>query len=102
MIASAELFVGPVLYAACTALAPQRLLGIMMGMVMLGYSLANLLSGILSKLMAITREENGEIALETSLMVYSNGFYHITLVCMIIALLVFMCRRFINRLEVEG
>ena len=102
MIASAELFVGPVLYAACTALAPQRLLGIMMGMVMLGYSLANLLSGILSKLMAITKEENGEIALEASLLVYSNGFYHITLVCMIIALLVFMCRRFINRLEVEG
>ncbi|MFI4984164.1 MAG: peptide MFS transporter [Rickettsiales bacterium] len=56
LISAAELFIGPVVYALCTKLAPSNMRGQSMGIVMLGYSLAGLMSGYLGKYLMVSDE----------------------------------------------
>lgn len=65
LIATAELFIGPVVYALCTRLAPHNIRGQSMGIVMLGYSLAGLMSGYLGKYL---------MASDDSVSSFYNGF----------------------------
>jgi len=73
LIAIGEILIGPTVYAAGSAAAPDSLQGVTMGIVTLGFALANLFSGFLSQLMAI--DESGGV---NSISVYSNGFMWIT------------------------
>lgn len=67
LIALGEIFIGPTVYAAGSEAAPEKFKGATMGIVTLGYALANLFSGFLSQLMAVVDETS-------SLMTYANGF----------------------------
>lgn len=67
LIALGEILIGPTVFAAASEAAPRPLQGLMMGMVTFGFSLANLLSGALSQMMAITEGM-------PSLAVYAGGF----------------------------
>lgn len=56
LIALGEIFIGPTVYACAAEVAPKYLEGMTMGMVTLGFALANLLSGVLSQTMAVTTD----------------------------------------------
>lgn len=49
IISLGEVFVGPALFSYCSEIAPKEWLGATMGLIPLGFSLGNVLSGILSK-----------------------------------------------------
>ena len=83
LIGLGELFIGPTVFAAAAKAAPPQLAGVTMGMVTLGFSLANACSGMLSQLMAVS-EETG------SLDVYIKGFFVLGLVSL--APLIFLLR----------
>ncbi len=76
MIALSELFIGPAVYSHCSKYSPKHMKGVLMGTVMLGYSLANIFSGFMSKYMAID-ESNMDLGIN----VYSEGFMKIMLAC---------------------
>ncbi len=82
LIGVGELFIGPTVFASASKAAPRALAGLTMGMVTLGYSLANLLSGLISQLMAVTDEA-------TSLEVYAGGFNMIGLMALSLAFILF-------------
>lgn len=83
LISAGELLIGPTVYAKASELAPKALSGLMMGTVSLGYSLANLLSGFLSQLMAVTETD-------LSLEVYTGGFGGIGAGACVLALTLFL------------
>lgn len=68
LIALGEILIGPTVYAAASAAGPKELQGLSMGIVTLGFAMANLFSGYLSQLMAV---ENSEAL---SMSVYMDGF----------------------------
>jgi POT family proton-dependent oligopeptide transporter len=76
IIAFSELFIGPAVYSHCSKYSPSHMKGALMGTVMLGFSLANVFSGFLSKYMAVD-ETNADLGIN----VYSEGFMKIMLVC---------------------
>jgi POT family proton-dependent oligopeptide transporter len=76
MIAFSELFIGPAVYAHCAKYSPNHMRGILMGSVMLGYGLANLFSGALSKYMAID-----ELNADLGVSIYTDGFFKILIMC---------------------
>lgn len=67
MIALGEILIGPTVYAAGSEAAPEEFKGATMGIVTLGFALANLFSGFLSQLMAVVDETS-------SLATYAHGF----------------------------
>lgn len=92
IIAFSELFIGPAVYAYCSEFAPKHMKGMLMGSVMLGYSLANLLSGFLSQYMAID-----DINQTDGIDVYADGFLKIMLVCLITSAIVYIIKIFRNK-----
>jgi POT family proton-dependent oligopeptide transporter len=62
-----EILIGPTVFAAAAEAAPMELRGLTMGLVTLGFSLANLFSGYLSQMMAVEDVVG-------SLSIYTNGF----------------------------
>ncbi len=76
VIAFAELFIGPAVYSHCAKYSPSHMKGVLMGTVMLGFALANIISGFLSKYMAIDN-----LNIELGVTVYSEGFLKILFVC---------------------
>lgn len=85
IIAISELFIGPVAFAHCASVAPQSMKGVMMGIIMLGFSLANLFSGVISKFMAIS-DENADYGIS----VYGNCFKQIVLACIMVSALIYV------------
>lgn len=69
VISMAELLIAPAVYAFCSQIAPREWLGVCMGLIPLAYSLASLLSGLLSQSMSAAETSN-----ENALMLYSQGF----------------------------
>lgn len=67
MIALGELFIAPTVFAYASQAAPRHLQGLTMGMVTMGFALANLFSGFLSQRMAISEEAD-------SMAIYSETF----------------------------
>lgn len=66
-ISLGEIFIGPTVFTAAAEAATPQLRGLTMGLVTLGFSLANLCSGYLSQMMFIANEFNSQL-------VYANGF----------------------------
>ncbi len=75
LIGLGELFIGPTIFAAASKASPPQLAGLTMGMVTLGFACANITSGFLSQLMAISEEA-------ASLDVYIGGFFVVGLVAL--------------------
>lgn len=67
LIALGEIFIGPTVYAYASEIAPAKFEGLIMSIVTIGFSLANLFSGWLSQLMAVSSQSD-------SLQIYANGF----------------------------
>lgn len=78
MIALGEIFIGPTVYALAAEVAPTSYQGFMMGIVTMGFALANLCSGFLSQTMAIVDEAS-------SLDTYTNVFKIIGCTTLILA-----------------
>lgn len=99
MVSVAELLIGPTAYAYCSEIAPPSWKGVIMGLVPLGFALAEVIGGFWSKAMAF--EENADI--EPTLELYRNGFGNIALglmaVSAIVALIVFLMNRREQRTE---
>ncbi len=77
--ATGEILIGPTVFAAAAEAAPVNLRGLTMGMVTLGFSLANLCSGYLSQMMAVE-----EVA--AFLSIYTNGFIFIGMTATVIGI----------------
>lgn len=88
MIAFSELFIGPAVWSHCSKYSPKHMKGVLMGTVMLGYSLSNVISGFLSKYMAID-ETNSNLGIN----VYSDGFMKIMVVCFIASCILWILRK---------
>lgn len=67
LIALGEILIGPTVFAYASEVAPRNFQGLIMGIMTMGFALANLLSGHLSQVMAVVEESS-------SLEIYSNGF----------------------------
>lgn len=86
LISLGELFIGPTVFATASEVAPAGLAGLTMGAVSLGYSLASLFSGLLSKMMIVQEGDQ-------SLAVYMRGFMAIALIALFIALVLTNTRK---------
>lgn len=83
LIALGEIFIGPTVFAYASEAAPNNSIGLAMGMVTVGFGLANLLSGFLSQTMAILDEAS-------SIEIYASSFKLISLSILGLALLIFL------------
>lgn len=83
LISLGEILIGPTLYATASDLAPKALQGLVMGIVTLGFSMANLFSGLLSHMMVVTEENQ-------SLEIYTSGFGTIGFAASVVAALIFL------------
>lgn len=92
LIALGELFVGPTVYAKASEIAPKGQQGFVMGLVTMAFALASLFSGFVSRLMAVVNEE-------TSLAVYTNGFFSIGSMTLTVAVLLMLMNHFRRRIE---
>lgn len=83
LIGLGEIFIGPTVYAYAAEVAPKSLQGLTMGIVTLGFALANLFSGVVSQMMAISDEM-------ASLDIYSGSFKMIGLTILGFACLILL------------
>lgn len=72
-----ELCIAPLIQAQTTLLSPKHLRGFMMGVNMLSLAFANLLGIVFAKFMSVPSVD-GEVNAMQSLIVYKDGFLHIT------------------------
>lgn len=72
LISTGEILIGPTLFAAASKASPKGLSGLVMSFVTLAYSLANLLSGAISQIMAVHGEGS-------SMEPYMRGFFTLAL-----------------------
>lgn len=79
LIALGEIFIAPTVFALASEAASKNLQGLIMGMVTMGFALANLFSGVLSQSMAVIDETS-------SLLVYSGGFKMVGLASLLFAI----------------
>lgn len=105
-IGFSELFIAPTVWAICSQLSPKRFQGTLMGLVMLGYALGNLIAGFLSRLMAVEEFEGILPSLQASLDIYQQGFLTLCGVGIGAILLTIISRKFIvaedeRRLDVQ-
>jgi proton-dependent oligopeptide transporter, POT family len=91
LISLGELLIGPTVYATASEVSSKGANGLMMGLVTLGFSLANLFSGYLSQMMAVTEDVN-------SLDIYAGGFWLIGSSALVISLVLLFIN---NRRKVQ-
>lgn len=82
LIGMGELFIGPTVFAEASKAAPKAFSAVTMGLVTLGFSFANMTSGLLSQLMAVSEESS-------SLATYSGGFLIVGLSAFFLAITIF-------------
>lgn len=82
LIGLGEIFIGPTVYSYASEVSPKGFQGLFMGIVTIGYSLANLVSGFLSQMMSISENES-------SLEIYSSGFWLIGISTLLVAVVLF-------------
>jgi proton-dependent oligopeptide transporter, POT family len=95
----AELFIGAISLAMIAKLAPQRLLGMMMGTSFLSLAAASVLSGQLAKLASVTKDQLSPLL---TLPVYGHTFMLYGLISIAIGLVTLCFVPFLNRLIKES
>jgi len=80
LISLGELFVGPTILVAASRIAPTGKSGVVMGAVSLGFSAANIFSGLLSQMMTVQIPEE-------SVAIYTRGFLTIGVGALLFSLL---------------
>lgn len=81
LISLGELFIGPTIFSAASELARNGNSGMTMGAVSLGFSAANLLSGLLSQMMTVTIAEE-------SARIYMQGFTVIAIGAFLVSVII--------------
>lgn len=92
----AEVLIGPAIYAYCSAIAPANWRGMTMGLIPLGFSLAEIVGGVWSKMMAFDPTEGA-----LSLSLYQSGFGVIALGLFVVGCVVLFSRLLLKR-EARG
>ncbi|MBS0636593.1 MAG: MFS transporter, partial [Verrucomicrobia bacterium] len=86
LISLGEVFLAPAIFSYCSEISPKNMLGATMGLIPLGFSLGNLLSGFLSK--AIVADEG-----VSTLAQYGQGFGGVSLLLTLMAFFVILVHR---------
>lgn len=79
LISLGEIFIGPTVFTAASEATSEQYRGLTMGLVVLGFSLANLCSGCLSQMMTVVEGSH-------SLTIYADGFSYIAALALLIGL----------------
>lgn len=99
LMAFTEICLGPVIQSLFASIAPQRIRGFMMGVLMLGLSYSNLAGIVISRFVAVDKEAAGDKLL--SLAIYNEAFYKAAifcaLFCLFFALLVPWMQKILNQ-----
>lgn len=95
VLAIAELLIGPTIYAYASEIAPKNYQGLIMSIVAVGFSMANLLGGWVSKLMAVVDGVD-------SFSIYSSGFGFIGLFTAFIGIILMSIKNHRRLLDVRG
>jgi POT family proton-dependent oligopeptide transporter len=91
-----EIFIGPIVQAQATLLAPTHLRGFIMGILMLFLAFSNLAGIIISKFVSVP-EMDGKIDLAMSLQIYEAGFAKIAIVNILFTLIFLLFYKFLVR-----
>lgn len=91
-----ELFVIPLIQEQATILAPKKIKGLVMGMLMLSLAFSNLAGIIISKFMSIPKV-GGEIDSLASLEIYKAGFFKIYLFNLALAVIFMLFYRYVSK-----
>jgi len=84
LLSIGELWIAPFVHVQVTLLAPPQFRGFMMGIVLLSLSFANLLGGIVSKMMSVSAIHS-QLNAMNSLLTYQSGFLSIAKYNLILA-----------------
>ena len=76
ILSLADIFIYPLVLSMCSQLSPKHLQGLLMGGVMLSISLSQIFGSLLAGLAAIPKESESNVNDLISLEVYSDLFYH--------------------------
>jgi POT family proton-dependent oligopeptide transporter len=82
MLSFGELLIGPVVYAYFAEVAPQKLQGVIMGLIPIGYSLGSIIAGFFNQTMALE-----DVGVSTE--VYANGFANMSILLLSVAVAVY-------------
>ena len=100
-MALTELLVAPLLFSLCNILSPNRIKGFMMGVIMLSIAYASLVGGIISKYLAVPTNNIAEDNALNSLLVYKEGFLHISYAYLILVVLFIVAVPILRRLLLQ-
>lgn len=92
-ISSGEVLLAPAIFSYFSEASPKEWLGTTMGLLPLGFSLGNVLSGFLSQSMFVPESGTAD-----HLEIYGNGFSHLSLLLGAMALVIFVGQPLIGKL----
>lgn len=96
-----ELCIAPLMFSLCTLLAPEKLKGFFMGVLMLSMAFANMAGIFIGKFMSVERAEDGLINPLLSLNIYQTGFFKIMIFNIALCIVFFgitpLINKFINK-----
>lgn len=93
VISIGEVLLAPAIFAYFSEIAPKGWSGATMGVIPLGFSIGNALSGFLSKSMAVSEEATVAKALYG----YGEGFTHLALLLLFVAIIILIAQPILRR-----
>ena len=91
-----EIFIGPIIQAQASLLAPKHMKGLVMGLVMLALAMSNLAGMVISEFMSVP-SVNGEVNALESLEIYKLGFEKIAKINVLFTIIFLTFYRFLNK-----
>lgn len=91
VVSIGEVLLAPALFSYVSESSPKEWAGAAMGLIPLGFSLGNTLSGFLSKSMALDQE------IIPSRSIYGEGFFHLAMLLLFVALLIIIVQPIMRR-----
>jgi POT family proton-dependent oligopeptide transporter len=91
VVSIGEVLLAPAIFSYVSETSPKEWAGAAMGLIPLGFSLGNTLSGFLSKSMALDQE------LIPSRSIYGEGFLHLAMLLLFVALLIIIVQPIMRR-----
>lgn len=93
-----ELCIAPLMLSLCSLLAPKKLKGFFMGMLMLSMAFSNMAGILISKFMSVPKAENGLIDSLISLNIYQEGFFKIMIFNIALCIVFIIITPIINKI----
>ena len=92
-----ELFIAPLLQSMCTILAPERIRGFMMGVLMMSMAYANLFGVVISKFMSVPSDAGSQTDPFVSLHIYQDGFFTLGVINLVLLILFYAIYPWVNK-----